>query len=77
MNQKTRNELHKMELVLEDMKDRLEELQELEEEKRDNMPEGLQDTEQWYAMDSAAQELEEAVDLLGDAMAAIGEAAQQ
>lgn len=76
MNQKTRNELHKMELALELMRDRIEELKEREEDKRDNMPEGLQDTDQWFAMDSAAQELEDALSGIDDAMTSIGEAAQ-
>lgn len=73
MNQKTRKELENMELTLELMLERLEELKEAEEDKFENLPENFQDSEQGQAMEAAADNLDEAMTACQELMQCLGE----
>ena len=64
MNAKQRTELDKMIGELEDIKSRLETMQESEQEKFDNLSEGLQQAE-------SGQKIEQAASNLGDAVSEI------
>lgn len=67
MNAKVRKEITKHIEALNEIKDRLESIQDDEGEKYDNMPEGLQDSER-------ADEMLEAVDNLDSTVCSIEEA---
>lgn len=71
MNAKVRNEIAKHIVSLNEIKDKVESIMENEQEKYDNMPEGLQDSERADEMldvidnlDSAVSSIEEAVEYL-------------
>lgn len=59
---------------LEEIKSRLETMQEDETEKLDNMPEGLQESERGEALQNAIENLESASDSIGDAIDYLNEA---
>lgn len=73
MNAKQRKELQGYADSLDEIKCAIEEMQETEQEKLDNMPESLQESERGDAMqaaidnlESAASSLEEAIDYLNE-----------
>lgn len=68
MNAKDRKKVGEWIDTLIDMKSEIEEMQEAEQEKYDNMPEGLQDSERGEALEEAANQLEYAVDNINDAI---------
>ena len=67
MNAQGRKEIAKYIATLEEIKDKLEFMQEDEQDKFDNMPEGLQESERGEAM-------QEAIEVLGDAVSSLEEA---
>lgn len=69
MNAKVRKEIAKHIASLNEIKDKVESIMENEQEKYDNMPEGLQDSER-------ADEMLEAVDNLDSAVSSIEEAVE-
>lgn len=69
MNAKVRKEIAKHIASLNDIRDKLESIRDDENQKYDNMPEGLQDSER-------ANEMLEAVDNLDSAISAIDEAVE-
>ena len=69
MNAKVRKEIAKHIASLGEIKDKLESIMENEQEKYDNMPEGLQNSER-------ADEMLEAIDNLGSAVSSIEEAVE-
>ena len=69
MNAKVRKEIAKHIASLNDIKDKLESIRDDEEEKYDNMPEGLQDSER-------ADEMLEAIENLDSAVCSIEEAVE-
>ena len=73
MNNKTRKELNKIAdkytaiaTIIEDLKTELEYIQEEEQEKYDNLPEQLQDTERGNALYESVESIEELVNRLDD-----------
>lgn len=73
MNNKTRKELIKIAdkytsiaTMIEDLKTELEYIQEEEQEKYDNLPEQLQDTERGNALYESSESIEELVNRLDD-----------
>ncbi len=73
MNNKTRKELSKIAdkytsiaTMIEDLKTELEYIQEEEQDKYDNLPEQLQDTEKGNALYESAESIEELVNRLDD-----------
>lgn len=73
MNAKQRKELQGYSESLEEIKCAIEEMSEEENEKFDNMPEGLQESERGEAMQFAIDQLEEASTYLQDSIDAINE----
>lgn len=69
MNAKVRNEIAKHIVSLNEIKDKVESIMENEQEKYDNMPEGLQDSER-------ADEMLDAIDNLDSAVSSIEEAVE-
>lgn len=69
MNTKVRKEIAKHIEALNDIKDKIESIMENQQEKYDNMPEGLQDSER-------ADEMLEAIDNLDSAVSSIEEAVE-
>lgn len=59
MNIKTRRELEKVIEIINDLKDIVSNIQEDEQSKFDNLPEGLQDSETGMNLEEAANTLEE------------------
>ena len=74
MNKLRRKRLSEIAAKIEELKADLESIQEDEEEARDNMPESLQDSERYEAMDEACGNLGCAIDSLDEALEAIEEA---
>lgn len=73
MNAKQRREIEKLVESLDEIKCAIEEMQETEQDKLDNMPESLQESERGDAMqaaidnlESASSSLEEAIDYLNE-----------
>ena len=74
MNKKQRNQIEKWIDSINEIKDGVESMQEEEQDKLDNMPENLQESERGEQMqngiknlEAAASSLEEAIDNLNDA----------
>lgn len=76
MNAAQRKLLEKWSAALEDAHNALDELQQEEQDKYDNLSEGLQASERGQAMEAAANALAEAVSSIEDAMGSIEEAMQ-
>lgn len=68
MNAQGRKEIAKYIATLEEIKDKLESMQEDEQDKFDNMPEGLQESERGEAMQEAIDAIETACGSLDDAI---------
>lgn len=73
MNKERRKELSRANDMLEEIRDKLGEVQDIidnckseEEDYRDNMPENMQNSDRYYAADSAIDEMQEAYDALTD-----------
>ena len=73
MNAKTRKEIEKLTESLDEIKCAVENIQSDEEEKFDNLPEGIQDSERGEEfqaaienLESAASSIEEAIDYLNE-----------
>ena len=73
MNAQGRKEIAKYIATLEDIKDKLETMRSEEEDKFDNMPEGLQESERGEAMQEAIETLETACDNLEEAISTLQE----
>ncbi len=73
MNAKGRKNIKDLIAQLEDIKDHLETMQEEEQDKFDNLPEGLQESERGEAMQEVADSLEEAVSSLEDVISTLND----
>ena len=73
MNAKGRKNIKDLIAQLEDIKGRLETMQEEEQDKFDNLPEGLQESERGEAMQEVADSLEEAVSSLEDVISTLND----
>ena len=73
MNAKQRKELQGYADSLDEIKCAIEEMQETEQDKLDNMPESLQESERGEAMQFAIDQLDEASTYLQDSIDAINE----
>ena len=73
MNAQGRKEIAKYIAVLEEIKNKLETMRDEEENKFDNMPEGLQDSERGEAMQEAMEQLEMACDSLDEVISDLQE----
>lgn len=73
MNKQRRKELDKVQDLIIDAQNALEELKDEEQECYDNLPEGIQDSERGDAMQEAIEYLEAAYDNLQDAIDNISE----
>ena len=76
MNQKRRDAIAKLALILDDVKSQVETLLEEEQEYYDNMPEGFQNADKGEAAQSAISALEDAVSNLEDTVGNLEEASQ-
>lgn len=76
MNKATRAEIADLMAKLEDIKIDIENLQSEERDKFDNMPEGLQQSDNGQKCEAAADALETAVSSLEDAIGSLEEAAE-
>ena len=74
MNKATRKQIENIISILNEKKDEIDELQSDEEEKFDNMPEGLQDGEKGQAMSNASEALSSASESLDEAISSLEEA---
>ena len=74
MNNMRRKKLSAIAAKIEELKSDLDLIREEEEEARDNLPESMQETDRYYAMDEACDNLENAVDSLDEALSSIEEA---
>ncbi|MAX71242.1 MAG: hypothetical protein CMC76_09105 [Flavobacteriaceae bacterium] len=68
MNNKNRKDLRKVIEIINDLKDIVTTIQEEEQEKFDNLPEGLQDSETGMNIEAAATSLEEVLTNLDEAI---------
>lgn len=73
MNAQGRKEIAKYIASLNEIKDKLVSMKDDEENKFDNMPEGLQESERGEAMQEAIEQLETACDNLDEAISALQE----
>ena len=73
MNQKQKDMLNDFIGKLEEIRFQIEDTQSEEQEKFDNMSEGLQQTERSQAIEQAAQDLEEVVNALYEACDKLGD----
>lgn len=73
MNQKQRDSLNALIGKLEEIKAEVETAQQEEQDKFDNLSEGLQQAERGQAMEQAAQSLEEVVNSLDEAINMLGD----
>ena len=73
MNAQGRKEIAKYIASLEDIKDKLDSMMDEEQDKFDNMPEGLQESERGEAMQEAIEQLGTACDNLDEAISALQE----
>lgn len=73
MNQKQRDSLNALIGKLEEIKSEVETAQNEEQEKFDNLSEGLQQSERGQAMEQAANDLEEVVSALYEACSKLGD----
>lgn len=71
MNKKTRTRIAQIKEQLDKYRDELETMQEDEQDKYDNLPEGLQESERGEAMMEAADNLENAVSALEECIDAL------
>ncbi len=74
MNQKRRAIIRKIIDALEQQKNDIEEMRDEESEARDNLPENLQGTEKYEAIELAVDQLSEAIDNLDDVINTLTEA---
>jgi hypothetical protein len=74
MNKATRAAIAELVGKLEEIKDEIENLQSEEQDKFDNMPEGLQQSDNGQKCEAAAIALEDAVSSLDDAISSLEEA---
>lgn len=68
MNKNDRKKVGEWIETLSGIKSEIEDMQQDQQEKHDNMPEGLQDTERGEALEEAANELEEAASNIDSAI---------
>ena len=73
MNAQGRKEIAKYIASLEEIKDKLDSMMDEEQDKFDNMPEGLQESERGEAMQEAIEQLEAACDNLDEVISALQE----
>jgi len=73
MNQRDRKRLGKLVEILSDVHTELEEMAENEQEKYDNLPEGIQESERGEEMLEVAELLQEKVDELSDIIDSLSE----
>ena len=73
MNAQGRKEIAKYIASLEEIKDKLDSMMDEEQDKFDNMPEGLQESERGEAMQEAIEQLETACDNLDEELSALQE----
>ena len=73
MNAQGRKEIAKYIASLEEIKDKLDSMMDEEQDKFDNMPEGLQESERGEAMQEAIKQLETACDNLDEVISALEE----
>ena len=73
MNAQGRKEIAKYIASLEEIKDKLDSMMDEEQDKFDNMPEGLQESERGEAMQEAIEQLETACDNLDEVISALKE----
>ncbi len=71
MNAKTRKQINQLTGQLENIKAQFEEMQSEEEQKYNNLPEGLQQGEAGQCMEAAASSLTDAVESLDAALSSI------
>lgn len=76
MNKNDRKQVSKWVEQLESIKSSIEEMQETEQDKFDNLPEGLQESERGEAIEEAVSQLEEAVDNINEAIDNLQEIAE-
>ncbi len=74
MNKETRKQLDDLEEIASNVMTELESVRDEEQDKFDNMPEGLQGSEKGNLMQEGIDHLEEAITHFEDAFAAMGEA---
>ena len=67
MNKKTRNRLNKILSQIQDLKEEIQVIENEEQEKFDNLPEGLQGSEMGESMEAAINALSECADHLDSA----------
>jgi chromosome segregation ATPase len=72
MNKKQRERIEQIESALTDLKDELDGFADEEQEKFDNLSEGLQASERGQAFESNADTLKEVVSSLDDAISSLG-----
>ena len=72
MNTQRRSKIRKLIKRLEAIQSELDDLHSEEQDARDNLPEGLQDSQRASDMDDALQQLEEAADRLMETVDALG-----
>ena len=77
MNKERRKSLKKIIDQIDELKNRLEELQSDEEEYRDNMPDNLQGCERYEKAEAAVSNIEDAISSLEDVICSIEEAIEQ
>ena len=73
MNAQGRKEIAKYIASLEEIKDKLDSMKDEEQDKFDNMPEGLQESERGEAMQEAIEQLETVCDNLDEVISALEE----
>ena len=73
MNAQGRKEIAKYIASLEEIKDKLDSMMDEEQDKFDNMPEGLQESERGEVMQEAIKQLETACDNLDEVISALEE----
>ena len=76
MNKEQRKSISEINGQLEDLKQRIEGLRDGEQEKYENLSEGLQATERGMKLEAAADNLGNAFDMLQDVIDALEEAAE-
>lgn len=74
MNNARRKQLAEIAEQLQELRDRIEQLQGEEQDGFDNLPESLQQGERGQAMEQAAEQMETAMDSLDEALGALEEA---
>lgn len=72
MNLRRKREILKIQKELKSALERLEEIKELEEEARENMPENLQGSDRYEASEEASENLDDAYNELETAIGSLG-----